>query len=85
MPIVLSQGWLLAMLIGAINGALVAYVRIQPIVATLKAVSQLLVIESEQMQDGGVQIWHGNRIFDGVIAKFIGCAVDHSTFHSSAG
>src|SRR6187549_2266599 len=54
-------------------------------VAAGVAVGQLFVIETQQMQDGCVQIVNVDRGFDGVPAIFVRCSIGHSAFVSSTG
>jgi len=49
------------------------------------AVRQLRVINSHQMQDGGVQIVDMNFVLDRVPAEFIRRAVNDSTLNAAAG
>ena len=42
------------------------------------------MIESQQVQDGGVHIVNMHAILDGVIAEFIGCAVDEPRLNPAA-
>src|SRR5207244_2777245 len=54
-------------------------------VAAGVAVGELLVVQAEQVQDGGVQIVHVNLIFDGVIAVVIRSAILHTGLNPAAG
>jgi hypothetical protein len=47
----------------------------QPEIASCVAVPQPLVVEAEQVQDGGVEIVDVEGVFRGVHAEFIGGAV----------
>src|SRR5216684_286514 len=47
-------------------------------------IGELLVIESQQVQDGGVHIVNMHAILDGVVAEFIGCAIYKPGLHASA-
>lgn len=42
------------------------------------------MIESEQVQDGGVEVVDVNFVFDGFVAVFIGDSVGKSAFHTAA-
>ena len=57
----------------------------QPVVASGIAVGEPFVIETEQMQDGCLQIMHVDFVFDRLEAKFIGRSVNKASFHASAG
>ena len=55
--------------------------------STLGAVvveGQLLVVEAEQVQDGGVEIVDGGDVFDGLVAEVVGGAVGEWGFHTRA-
>lgn len=54
-------------------------------VASAVMEGELLVIESEQMEDGRVEIMHMNAIVDGFISKIVGGAVSHSAFDAAPG
>ena len=45
-------------------------------VAALEAVGELLVVEAEQVQDGGVQVVDVDLALDDAEAEFVGRAVD---------
>ena len=47
-------------------------------------VGQLFVIESQQMQDGGVPVVRMNFAFDRFLTDFIRCAVAEAAFDTSA-
>src|SRR5712692_640372 len=47
-------------------------------------IGELLVIESQQVQDGCVHIVNMHAILDGVVAEFIGCAVDEPRLNPAA-
>jgi hypothetical protein len=53
-------------------------------VATAVAKSEFFVIESEEMQESGVQIINVHTIFDGLVAEVIGSTVMKSSFYPSA-
>src|SRR5436190_848174 len=56
----------------------------EPEIAPIISISQLFMIETEDLQDGRVQVMHMNFILHRGPAKFIRCAVDGSTFDASA-
>ena len=47
---------------------------------TSVAIDQSLMIEAQQMQDGGVKTVDVHAVFNSVIAKLVGSAVDHPPF-----
>ena len=49
------------------------YIR-EPVISSLKPVSELLVINPEQMHDGGVKIMHMHGVLRDVIAVVIRCS-----------
>src|SRR5262249_25772526 len=49
------------------------------------AVGQLGVVEAEQVQDGSVQVVDVDRLFDGLVAELVGCAVDMAALDATAG
>lgn len=57
----------------------------QPEVAAGIAISQLLVIESHDVQDGGVEIVNVHGIFQHFVADVVCLAVDDAGFHTAAG
>src|SRR2546425_11798744 len=57
------------------------YVR-QTEVAAGVAVCELQMVESQHMQDGGVQVVDVHTVLDSVVAEFVGCAVDESGLHT---
>jgi len=57
----------------------------QPEVAALEAVSQLGVIESQQVQDGSVQVVHVHGILDRVEAKLVAFANRNARLDAAAG
>ena len=54
-------------------------------VSALEAVSQLFVIDAEQMQKRGVEVVDVGAVFLGVVTKRIGCAMGHSALDTAAG
>src|SRR5438552_3198042 len=60
------------------------YVR-QSEVAAGVAVCELQVIESQHVQDGGVQVMDMHTVLDSVVAELVGGAVDESGLHTGAG
>ena len=57
----------------------------QAIVASLKAIRQPLMVDSQQMQQRGLQIMNVDTVFDGVVTQIIGLADRHAPLHASAG
>ena len=57
----------------------------EPEVATVMAVSELLVVEAHQMQDRGVQVMNGGPVFDCFVAKIVGSTILGTTFGPTAG
>src|SRR5262249_24393994 len=55
------------------------------LVQSLELESQLLVINTEQMHNRGVEVAHRNRITHDVIAIVVRQAVSDARFHSAAG
>src|ERR1043166_4560641 len=49
------------------------------------AISQLLVIESEQMKDGRMKIMNVNRVFDHIHAQLVGRAINRAALDSATG
>ena len=45
--------------------------------------AQLLVIEAQDMQDGGVEVIDGGNVFRGPVAKLVGRAVRESRFDAA--
>src|SRR4030095_2815091 len=54
-------------------------------IAPAITICQTLVIESEQVKYGRVEIVDVHAVFDGVVADVVGGAVNESRFHSAAG
>ena len=54
-------------------------------VAALGAEGKLSVVETEQVENGGVEIVDVDFIFDGVEAEFVGFAVLDTAFDAAAG
>jgi len=54
-------------------------------VATRVTKRESLVIQPEQVQNGGVKIVHVDRVFFNLIADVIGLSVNHSALHAAAG
>ena len=63
---------------------LAVYVR-QAEGAALERVGEVLVVEAEQVQDGGLQVVNVNAPADAGVADLIGLAVCHSGFDAAAG
>ena len=57
----------------------------QPHVATTETIRQPRVIDAQQVQHGGVQVVNRHRVFDGVVAVFVGRTVDDAAFDAAAG
>src|SRR5687767_5547855 len=49
-------------------------------IASIEAVGQLFVIETEQMKKGGMKIMHVDFVFRRGGAEFIGCTINGSAF-----
>src|SRR5262245_57726566 len=54
-------------------------------VASGIAVDELFVIEPEQVQEGGMQVMHMNRLVDGLESKLVGGAVRDAALDAAAG
>jgi len=54
-------------------------------VAALVTVSETRVIDSELMQNRGLKIMGGDRIYNDIVAIFVGFAIDDTAFESAAG
>ncbi len=50
----------------------------EAIVSAVETVGELLVVESKEMESGGIQIMNVNRIADNVVGEIIGFAVGES-------
>ena len=57
----------------------------EPEIATVMAVSELLVVEAHQMQDSGMQVMDGCPVFDRFVAKVVGSTILGATFGPTAG
>src|SRR5437867_1917539 len=55
----------------------------KPEIAALEAEGQLLVIQTEQMENRCMQVVHMHAIFDRVKTKFVGLADDRARFYSA--
>lgn len=51
----------------------------------LELVGELLVINAEEMQHGGVEVVNGDNILDRIVAKVIGGSVSHPALDATAG
>src|SRR5262245_61321074 len=60
------------------------YIR-EPEIAAGVAVSQLLVIEPQRVQQGGMQVVHVDLVHHSMMAKLIGLAVREAGFEAAAG
>ena len=56
----------------------------EPVVATLEAVGEPLVVEAEQVHDGGLQIVHVDFVLHDGEAEFIGLAIADAVLHAAA-
>src|SRR5437016_5673161 len=56
----------------------------QAVIATVMAVGQLLVIQTHEIQDGGMKVVDMDFVLNGVPAVLVGSAVNHSTLHAPA-
>ena len=54
-------------------------------VAAAVAEGELLVVEAEQVQDGGVEVVHVDLVLRGLVAEFVGRAMGEAGFHAGAG
>ena len=54
-------------------------------IAPLEAGGELGVIESEEVQDGGVEVVNVDFVLDGIEAQFVGFSVVESSFDAAAG
>ena len=57
----------------------------QPKISTAVAVGQFFVIQTHQMQDGGVQVVNMHFVFDSGETEFIRCTVSHAPLDASTG
>ncbi len=57
----------------------------QPKIPSGITIRQLVVIQSQQMQEGGVQIVHMYFVFDRFMPKLVGLAVSKPRLDSTAG
>ena len=46
---------------------------------------EAFVVEAEQVQDGGVEVRHGDFVFGDIVAEFVGLTVCQATANSAAG
>ena len=56
----------------------------EAIVAALEFIGELFVIDSEEVEEGGVEIVNVDGVFDGVKADVVGLAVGDAGFHAAA-
>jgi hypothetical protein len=54
-------------------------------VETLRAEGEELVVEAEQVEQGGVEIMDGNRVAGDAVTEFIGFTVNGAAFDAAAG
>ena len=52
--------------------------------ASLKFISQLLMIDTQAMQDRGLQVMDVDRIFDDIVAVVVRLAIDDSSLHAAS-
>ena len=57
----------------------------QPLVEPLVLVGEPLVVEAQQVQDGGVEVADVHRVLDDVVAEIVGLAVDRPALDAAAG
>src|SRR5262249_53716927 len=57
----------------------------QALVAAVQVIVDLLVVEAEQVQDGGVQVGDQDAVLDGVIAQLVGRAVGLAALDATTG
>src|SRR5262245_48152898 len=57
----------------------------QPEVAAAVAEGELLVVEADEVEDGGVEVVDVDAVFDGLVAEFVGGAVDVAALDAAAG
>ena len=57
----------------------------QPEVASLEAVRQLLVVDAERVQDGGLEVVDRDRVGHHVVAELVGLAEHEPALHAAAG
>ena len=57
----------------------------QPVVSSLKKVSQLFVVDAELVEDGGVKIVDVDGVFGDVVAEFVRSSVGDAGLDASAG
>src|SRR5690349_19830902 len=57
----------------------------EPEIAALKEVRQLLVVQPEKRQDGGVQVVHVHLVFGGMQPDFVGRTDDLAALDAAAG
>ena len=56
----------------------------KPEISTCMPKRETFVIETEQMQNGGMQVVHMDFVFYRLEAKLVGLSVGHSAFYSSS-
>ena len=54
-------------------------------VETLEFIAQATVVDAQTVQDGGIQVVDVNGVFDDVVTKVVGLAIDHAGLDSAAG
>ena len=57
----------------------------EPQIAATKAVGELFVVDAHLMQHGGPHVIDGADVFGGIVAEFIGGAIDVAAFDAAAG
>ena len=54
-------------------------------VATGVPVGQAFVIDTQKMQDGGLEIMHSDNVLGDVVSQFITCTMNHAALDSRTG
>ena len=54
------------------------------IVTPLMTISEVFVVETEEVEDGGMEVVHVHLVFDRPVTEFIGGSVGESAFGSAA-
>ena len=57
----------------------------QAVTASLKLVREPLMVDAEQMHEGGVEVVNMESVFDGVVTKVIGLSVNGPRFDATTG
>lgn len=56
----------------------------QPAFGAVVVEAELFVVDTEEVEDGGVEVVDGGDVFDGFVAEFVGGAVAEGGFHARA-